>query len=300
MAKQKKKRNLFVRILLWFFGCILAVAALIALANVISTAIDMKFAEAIEPVAMDKQLKPVLDDETGCYTFTTDRELKVMQLTDIHLGSAFLTVANDKQVMKTVETMVRTEKPDLVIITGDAFFPVPQSGTFNNANELKLLTTMMNRLGVYWAYSFGNHEYQGFSYLDESALAERLEGCSEYCLFQRGSEAVSGEGNYAINVKNSDGVITRSLIMLDSHAYREGDKWGFSEEYDNLHADQIEWYKNTVNNLTELNKQVIAEIKDTDTRSEYAKQFSIVKSSLFFHMVHHIKTVCKRVYSLSG
>ncbi|MBR0413637.1 MAG: metallophosphoesterase [Clostridia bacterium] len=284
MAKQKKKMRLPLKILLWVLCVPLAIAALIAGANTVCTALDMKQVNAIEPVTIEKQLKPQMDDATGCYTFTTDRELKVMQLSDIHLGAGFLTRSNDKQVIQTVETMVRAEKPDLVIVTGDAFFPVPRSGTFNNANELKVFAGLMNRLGVYWAYTFGNHEYQGMAYLKESALAERLEGCSEYCLFQRGSESVSGEGNYAINVKNSDGVIIRSLILLDSHAYKADDRWGLGEAYDNIHQDQIEWYKNLVNNFTELNKQAIAATADLTKRSTYSKNFSIVKSSLFFHI----------------
>ena len=284
MAKEKKTMNLFVKILLWFFGILIGLIALLALANTICTAIDMRTVNALEPVYMEDQLTPEIDDATGFYTFTTDREFKVMQLSDIHLGSAILTVDNDKQVIKTVETMIRAEKPDLVIVTGDAFFPVPQSGTFNNGNELKVFSTMMNKLGVYWAFTFGNHEYQGLSYLDEAKLAARLEGCGEYCLFQRGSESVSGEGNYAINVKNSDGVITRSFIMLDSHAYLPEDKLGLGEAYDNIHKDQIEWYKSTVNMMTELNRQTISNIENKATRSTYSEQFSIVKSFLFFHI----------------
>ena len=284
MAKQKRKKHLFLKIILGIFGTLLALAALLALANTICTAIDNKAVGQIEPVVIENQLKPELDEATGCYTFTTDRAFKVMHLTDIHLGAGILTVDNDKQVIRTVETMVRTEKPDLVIVTGDAFFPVPQSGTLNNANELKIFSALMNRLGVYWAFCFGNHEYQGPSYLDESELAARLEGCSEYCLFQRGSEQVSGEGNYAINVKNSAGIITRSFILLDSHAYPADDAWGFSEQYDNIHEDQVEWYKSTVNTFTELNKQVIAGIRDKAQRSAYSKKFNIVKSFLFFHI----------------
>ena len=284
MAKEKKKMNLFVKILLWVLGILVGLMALLALANTICTAIDMRTVNALEPVYKEDTLTPVIDDATGFYTFTTDREFKVMQLSDIHLGAAILTVDNDKQVIKTVETMLRTEKPDLVIVTGDAFFPVPQSGTFNNANELKVFSTMMNKLGIYWAFAFGNHEYQGMAYLDEAALAARLEGCGKYCLFQRGSENVSGEGNYAINVKNSDGVITRSFILLDSHAYLPGDSWGLGEKYDNIHPDQIAWYTATLQNLNELNRQAILNTKNVKTRQLYTKQFSIIKSFLFFHI----------------
>ncbi|MBR2591048.1 MAG: metallophosphoesterase [Clostridia bacterium] len=284
MAKEKKKMNLFLKILLWILGILIGAAALIALANVICTSIVMKQAKSVDAVFTEDRLTPAIDDATGFYTFTTDRELKVVQLTDTHLGCGFLSLASDKQMLKTVETMLRAEKPDLVIVTGDAFFPVPESGTFNNANELKVFSTMMNNLGIYWAFTFGNHDCQAMAYLDEAALAQRLEECGEYCLFQRGSESLSGEGNYAINVKNSDGVITRSFILLDSHSYPADDAWGFKGEYDNIHPDQIEWYKSTVNILTDLNKQAIASVADAAKRSEYSKRFNIVPSFLFFHI----------------
>ena len=280
----KKKKPLVLRIFLWCLGIILGIAALIALANTISTAIDMKRVNAIEPVFKEDKLTPVIDEDTGFYTFTTDRDFKVLQLSDIHIGSAFLTVDNDKQSIQAVETMIRVEKPDLVIVTGDAIFPVPQSGTLNNANEWKVFSTMMNRLGIYWAYAFGNHEAQGPSYLDEAKLAARLEGCSEYCLFQRGPATVSGEGNYAINIKNSDGVITQSFIILDSHAYPAEDKWGLKEQYDNIHEDQVAWYTNTVENLNTLNKQAILNTTDRQKRSAYSETLSVVKSCLFFHI----------------
>lgn len=283
MAKEKKK-HIFPKVLLGILCTILGLCIILAAANMICTAIDMKLVNSIKPVEYENQLKPEIDEQTGFYTFTTDKNFKVMQLTDLHIGAGILTVPNDRQAIKAVETMIRTEKPDLVIITGDAIFPVPESGTLNNANELKVLTTLMNNLGVYWAYTFGNHEYQGPSYLDEAGLAERLEGCSEYCLFQRGDKSVSGEGNYAVNVKNSDGVITRSFICLDSHSYQEDDFWGLEGRYDNIHDDQIRWYSDTVEFLDEANRQTIESIEGAQKRSEYSKNFSILKSFLFFHI----------------
>ncbi len=284
--KKKKKKNIFLRILFWIIGIIVCLVLFLLIANAISTIRDLNYVDKIKPVEYDTkaQLIPLLDEETGFYTFTTNRQFKIMQLTDIHIGAGFLSVKNDKQAIKAVETMVRREKPDLVVVTGDAFFPVPQSGTFNNSHELRVFATMMNNLGVYWAYTFGNHEYQGFSFLSEAKLAEKLEGCSEYCLFQRGSEKVSGEGNYIINVKNTDGVITRSVVCLDSHAYMPEDKLGLDEKYDNIHSDQIEWYRNTLNSLDESNRHTIASLQDGAKRSKYTNDFSIIKSFVFFHI----------------
>lgn len=285
MPKEKKKKHIFLKILLSIAGVILVLALFLFIANTVSTNIDLNYVDKIEPVKYTKtQLIPLLDEDTGYYTFTTDRQFKIMQLTDIHIGSGFLTVDNDKQAIKAVETMVRKEQPDLVVVTGDAFFPVPQSGTLNNSNELRVFATMMNNLGVYWAYTFGNHEYQGFSYLSEEKLAEKLEGCSEYCLFQKGRSDVSGEGNYIINVKNTDGVITRSIVCLDSHSYMADDKLGLKEKYDNIHQDQINWYRDNINMLNEANIELIDSLDDSAKRSKYTEDFSIIKSFLFFHI----------------
>lgn len=286
MAKMnKKKKNIFLRILLWLIAIIAIFGLFLFVANTITTSRELNYIDKIEPVKYDRaQLIPLLDEETGFYTFTTDRQFKIMQLTDIHIGSGFLTLKNDKQAIKAVETMVRKEQPDLVIVTGDAFFPVPQSGTFNNANELRVFATMMNNLGVYWAYTFGNHEYQGLSYLNEEKLAEKLEGCSGYCLFQRGSQKVSGEGNYVINVKNTDGIITRSIFCLDSHSYMPDDKLGLKEKYDYIHDDQIDWYQTTLSSLDESNRHNIDSLQNVAKRSKYTEDFSIIKSFVFFHI----------------
>lgn len=283
MAKTTKKHRAgkIVLIVLCVFAALIAG---LAAANAICARMVKRYAQQVEPVAIENQLKPEIDYTNGFYTFTTDREFKIMQLTDIHLGAGILSVASDKQVMQTVETMIRTEKPDLVIVTGDAFFPVPQSGTLNNAAELDVFCTLMNRLGVYWAFTFGNHEYQGPCFLKQEALSERLEACGEYCLYQRGPVNLSGEGNYVINVKNSDGVITRSLILLDSHAYVPEDAWGLDGTYECIQEDQVLWYKQTVQSLTEENKQTIMSLPEGEKKSTYSEQLRIPPSLLFLHI----------------
>ena len=87
-----------------------------------------------------------------------------------------------------------------------------------------------------------------------------------------------------INVKNTDGVITRSLICLDSHSYVGDDKLGLNEEYDNIHPDQINWYRDTLSILNDSNKEVIDGLTDGAKRSKYSEDFSIIKSFLFFHI----------------
>ncbi len=50
MAKEKKKMNLFVKILLWVLGILVGLMALLALANIICTAIYMRTLNALDSV----------------------------------------------------------------------------------------------------------------------------------------------------------------------------------------------------------------------------------------------------------
>lgn len=84
------------------------------------------------------KLKPTTDEKDGYYTFTTDKDFKVVQLSDVHIGAGFLSSKKDMMAVNAVEAMVKAEKPDLVVVTGDIGFPVPyQSGTLNNKKRRK-------------------------------------------------------------------------------------------------------------------------------------------------------------------
>jgi 3',5'-cyclic AMP phosphodiesterase CpdA len=155
--------------------------------------------------------------------------------------------------------MISEEKPDLVIVTGDIAYPVPfQAGTFNNKNSAMLFADLMEQLGVYWCLAFGNHDTELYSYYTREQIAELYENKDKYphCIFQSGPEDVDGVGNYAVNVKNSNGDITQSFIMFDSHSYTDNDYFGILWKYDCIHKNQIEWYKEKIASLTEENNGV--------------------------------------------
>ena len=43
-----------------------------------------------------------------------------------------MSIKKDAMAINTVATMIRVEKPDFVVVTGDISYPVPfQAGTFN-------------------------------------------------------------------------------------------------------------------------------------------------------------------------
>lgn len=248
---------------------VLALAAAITTANVVAVNNLIKKGSEYNKVSYENQLVPE-KDEKGNWYFTTDGDFKVMQLTDIHIGGGFATASADKKALNAIALMVTREKPDFVIATGDIAFPIPyKAGTFNNFSGAKAFANLMESLGVYWDVTFGNHDAEAYSYFDREAVAEFYENEEyKYCLFQAGPEDVDGYGNHTVEVKNSKGITSQALIMLDSQAYVGGDLIGsIKGDYDNVHPNQIAWYESEVKRITEQNKKIN---KDAGTASSLA------------------------------
>jgi len=228
------------------------------LANTITTSSLIKYAHSFDKVQYNEQLKPTYNESLDCYTFKTERDFKVLQLTDVHIGGGFMSTKKDKKAMNAVASMVSEEKPDLVIVTGDLVFPVPyQAGTFNNKNPHKVITNLMEQLGVYYTVVFGNHDTEAYNYYDREAVGDfydELSEKSEYLLFSKGPNNIGGACNHYINITNNQNVITQTLYMIDSNAYLDDDPLGLKWHYDNVHQDQIDWYKDKVRMMHEANK----------------------------------------------
>lgn len=276
-TKKKSKGKLIGKIFLIFLLAIAVIAGATAVANFVSTNANIKKAEAFEKVDYESQLIPE-KDENGYVTFTTDRDFKVVQLTDVHIGGGFLSSKKDSLAMNAVAAMVTAEKPDLVIVTGDVSYPVPfQAGTFNNLSSAKIFSALMDSLGVYWTLGYGNHDTEAYSYYGRDVLSELYSSEeSKYCVFENGPDDVDGYGNQVINIKNSEGIITQSLYVFDSHSYVDGDVLGIMWKYDNIHENQVEWYKSTVNALNKQNNEVYKKLGK--------KEKSDIKSAAFFHI----------------
>lgn len=271
MAKEKNKRG--KKIILALVCVIVIIASVIAAANYMSLQNLIKLGNSYDKVELENQLVPE-KDEKGNWYFTTDGDFKVMHLTDIHIGGGFMSKDVDEKALNAVATMVTKEKPDLVIATGDIAFPVPYTaGTFNNYSGAKAFGNLMDSLGVYWDVTFGNHDAEAYSYFDREAVAEIYSDDEfEYCLFQAGPEDVDGFGNHVIEVKNSYGIITQAIVLIDSQAYvKDNIIESIKGTYDNVHENQVEWYEAEI-------KRMDAENKSIDKKAE------TVKSLAFFHI----------------
>ncbi len=179
--------------------------------------------------------------EQGYFTFnkTSGENVKILQISDLHIGCGIFTYHDDRATVKQVFKAVESVKPDLIIVTGDALSPIyVRSGTKNSKNQLDAFIALMTKIGLPWTFCFGNHDAEGS--LSEEQISKRLEA-TENCLYFGGKESLSGNGNFYIKLYN-DGQFSSSLIIMDSGN-------GNFLSYGNVETDQIEWYEQTINEL---------------------------------------------------
>ena len=275
----KKLLKVFLTTIL-ILGVILG---LFAVANLINRTSMNEYIDSFQPVNKENQLAPEYDENGDPY-FVTDGDFKVMHLTDIHLGGGILSAGKDKKALNAVAAMITEEKPDLVVVTGDTSFAIPLAGTLNNRYAHEYFIRLMENLGVYWTVAFGNHDSEKYNYYDRDAVAGFYSDESlKYCLFDKGPDDVYGSCNHIINVRNSKGLVTQSFVIMDTNSYTDDDPLGLGWEYDNIHQDQIDWYKGKITDLSDYNKSILDTMPESE-RPENIEDFTTVQSMLFVHI----------------
>lgn len=259
--EQKKKRRIKGLVIAGaVLGAFVIFFGSCAIANAVGVKALVAQAENVTAVEYEAgtQLVPVKDSD-GYWTFTTDDDFVIMQFTDVHIGGGCFSSQKDAWAMNALATMIRQQKPDLVVVTGDIAYPVPfQAGTFNNMSATKIFANLMESLGVYWTFSFGNHDTEAYSYYGRDDICDYYESQNfKYCLFERGfSGGDRGYGNNIIKVKNSAGIVTQAIVTLDTHSYVDGDILGMAWKYDNLHDSQVYWYETEIQKLVSANMAI--------------------------------------------
>lgn len=254
---KEEKRKLTVKILLIIASIIVGLAVLTAVTNLVLYKLNLNRVEEYSSVVNPDAVFPILNED-GEYVFVTDRGLKILQLTDVHIGGGWMSFGKDRKAINTVAAMITAEKPDLVVVTGDIAYPVPfQSGTFNNKTSAKIFISLMEQLGVPWTVTFGNHDTESYSYFSREKIADLYSDDSlEYCLFSQGPDEIDGFGNHIIHVENTKGELVQELVFMDSHSYTDGDIFGLFWKYDNIHQNQVEWYEERINAAQKRNSDV--------------------------------------------
>lgn len=183
------------------------------------------------------------DDAT--LQFGADGKFKIMQLNDTQ--DVILT---DVAQRAYVEKAIKQEQPDLLVFAGDQitdFFPLATKDSLK-----KCLTNFFSFLegtGVPFVVTYGNHDHDW----DEKGvltLEEQMEIYKKYsnCIVPDNGY---GLGTYNVPIKSSDGKrIAFNVYVMDSNNKAPE---GLLTGYQGLYPEQVEWYKQTRDELQAAN-----------------------------------------------
>ena len=174
-----------------------------------------------------------------------NKNFKIMVTTDLHLW-------DEKELInKSLDMLAKhlaAEKPDLLLITGDAILT-----DFQQLDCIQF-GKFMEEMGIYWAYCFGNHEARAEKEFHKYFMLKNIESFP-HCLSKFGDPELFGYGNFKINIMDSDNTIKQSIFMFDSGRDMEPEHnvaHGLPADmqgYDFIKQGQIDWYKNSIKEL---------------------------------------------------
>lgn len=192
-------------------------------------------------VQKDENIVVSKNAETGISTIDnkSGRDLKILQLTDIHFACSVFRYNFDKKVVNQVIKCVKKNNPDIIIITGDAISPIwITSGTRDSYRQLDAFIALFEKIGIPFSYTFGNHDATGTA--SKKYISNKIENAKN-SFYLGGVENVQGMGNHVVEIK-TNGTLSSSFILMDSNKKLDGDYEGISEI-------QVLWYEQKIREL---------------------------------------------------
>jgi 3',5'-cyclic AMP phosphodiesterase CpdA len=183
-----------------------------------------------------------MEEKTPELRFNQQGTFRIAQFTDIHWNP---TSENNPKNLETIRMVLESEKPDLVILTGDIVTAGPAAKGWTE------LGGALSESGIPWAVTLGNHDDEAD--MNREQIFALLTGLLGFV----GSEGpdISGTGNYVLQVLHHASEQPAALIWcFDSHGYPSLKEHG---DYDWIKHDQIEWYRNLSAAYTAKNNQQI-------------------------------------------
>ena len=163
--------------------------------------------------------------------FHADGKFKILQLTDLHMVHGTPEV---EKTLTTVKTMLAAEKPDVVVITGDIVWILPDREPWS------MLAKVFEEAKTPFAVAFGNHDGEFNSKITRSEIMDILLPLP-YFIGEKGPSDIHGVGNYTIPVYGRNNKPAALLYCFDSHSYSKDPNISGNEQ---INFDQINWYRN--------------------------------------------------------
>lgn len=151
---------------------------------------------------------------------------KIVQITDLHYK---LGVKASEQGLACVREMVETEKPDLVVVTGDIIYSAPADST------LSVVLKTFAQLGMPFCMTFGNHDYDFKT--PAVALYNQMQKTPN-CVMP----VLQGKNtDYSLSILSSNGKRTAAVLYcIDTH---NKPAIGGIGGYQWISHNQITWYR---------------------------------------------------------
>ena len=180
--------------------------------------------------------------------FNSNKQYKIIQFTDTHF---IIEGEKSPEVLENIKAIMETEKPDLVILTGDIV--TGHRDSLSTIASWKLITKIFIEYQTPYAVTFGNHDDEG-----KISRKELLKYLSErpYCMISdEGGDEVKGIGNYTLPVYNHDGIVEKLIYCMDSRSYALANDKGLNG-YGWFDKSQISWFDRTNQSWLAKNKNV--------------------------------------------
>lgn len=162
--------------------------------------------------------------------FRSDSTFKIAQFTDIHWQEK--DTANNLRNKAMIRYVLSTEKPDLVVLTGDIVNDPAAAGWGSVA-------AIFQEFEIPFAVTLGNHDDE--SDWSRAQIFDFLETIPGF-VGEKGPATIHGTGNYFLRIQDQQNETTAAILyFFDSNAYCKNKK---ISDYDWIRFDQIEWYRN--------------------------------------------------------
>ncbi|UKS25271.1 metallophosphoesterase family protein [Paenibacillus sp. HWE-109] len=183
-------------------------------------------------------------------TFRKDHTFTITQFTDIHWKDGG---TEDQLTKRLMEDVLDTERPDLVVFTGDVIYtgyvtpgePLCEQPLQAFRDAIQVAETR----GIPWAVVFGNHDTE--TLITRTELMDTVLQ-QPHTVAQHGPEEINGVGNYQLTITDSEGVAAAALYFFDSGNVSS---LPHIKGYDWIRRDQIEWYTKQSEQLTSSNNE---------------------------------------------
>lgn len=161
--------------------------------------------------------------------FEPSGEFKIVQFTDLHEHSL-----ENKKTSELMEEILNSEKPDLVVLTGDNI-----DGRYLSKGDVNMvianIAKPMETRKIPWAVVLGNHDSEICKVSRKKQM--KLYMSYRYNLSQDFSSVFGRAGDYNLIIKDSkDTKPVFTIYMLDSGAY-------YQNGYGYIKKEQIAWYE---------------------------------------------------------